>query len=207
MQHYYLEKMGITAWVKREDRHAVSALQCLKETVSACTRCPLHRTRTQTVFARGNPQAKLMLIGDAPDIYEDQQGTPIVGAAGSLLDKMLTSIGLDHDQIYMTNLLKCHPPSHRDPQLNELAQCTDYLTQQIALIKPKFLLALGCFSGQYLLNTTQSLNEMRTHIHHYQDIPVMVTYHPTDLLKNPGDKKKAYQDWLTATRSLDEALA
>jgi DNA polymerase len=155
------------------------------------------------VFARGNPQAKLMLIGDAPDAYETQQGLPIVGAAGILLSNILTSIGLDNNQIYMTNLLKCPPPKSRDPQPNEIAQCSDYLMQQIAMVKPKFLLALGTFSGQYLLNTTLSFNEMRAHIHQYENIPVIVTYHPTDLLKNPRDKKKAYQDWLTVIRNLD----
>ncbi len=202
MHHYYLEKMGITPWILREDQNTLSALQCLTNEVAACTRCPLHSTRTQTVFARGNPQAKLMLIGEAPGFHEDQQGVPFVGAAGSLLHKMIACIGLDQDQIYMTNVLKCHSPNNQDPQPDEMSQCSTYLAQQIAIVKPLLIIALGHLAGQYLLNTTQSLSSMRTRMHQYQNIPVMVTYHPAELLKNPRDKKIAYQDWLASQRFL-----
>lgn len=202
MHHYYLEKMGITPWILREDQNTLSALQCLTNEVAACARCSLHSTRTQTVFARGNPQAKLMLIGEVPGFHEDQQGVPFVGAAGSLLDKMIACIGLDQDQIYMTNVLKCHSPNNQDPQPDEMSQCSTYLAQQIAIVKPLLIVALGHLAGQYLLNTTQSLSSMRTRMHQYQNIPVMVTYHPDDLLKNPGDKKIAYQDWLASQRFL-----
>lgn len=197
MQQYYLEKMGITSWVLRHDQQVSTSLQCLAQTVAACTRCPLHTSRSQTVFARGNPQAKLMLIGEAPGFHEDQQGLPFVGAAGQLLNKMLGCIGFDSNQVYIANILKCRPPNNRDPHPDEIAQCSPFLAQQITIIQPSLILALGRFAGQYLLQTTQSLHSMRGRIHTYQQIPVMVTYHPAYLLRNPADKKKAYQDWLT----------
>ncbi len=197
MQHYYLEQMGITPWVVRSDPQRLSSIQQLATEVAACTRCPLHQTRLHTVFARGNPQAKLMIIGEAPGIPEDQQGLPFVGAAGSLLDQMVSCIGLSDNEIYITNVLKCHPTNNRDPQSDEISQCSNYLAQQIALVKPTLLLALGQFAGQYLLNTTRSLTQMRTQKNQHQNIPVIVTYHPAYLLRNPADKKKAYQDWIT----------
>lgn len=196
MQDYYLQKMGITPWVLRQDHQIQTTLQSLAQEVATCTRCPLHQTRSQTVFARGNSQAPLMIIGEAPGFYEDQQGQPFVGAAGGLLDQMIDCIGLTQDQIYIANVLKCRPPNNRDPLSEEITQCSSYLAQQIAVIKPKLLLALGRFAGQYLLNTTQSLASLRTHLHQYQNIPVIVSYHPAYLLRNPADKKKAYQDWL-----------
>jgi len=206
MQHYYLEQMGITPWVMRDDPQNLSTLQRLATEVAGCTRCPLYKTRTQTVFARGNPQAKLMIIGEAPGFHEDQQGHPFVGAAGSLLDHMVASIGLDAQQIYIANVLKCRPPNNRDPQPDEITQCSSYLSQQISLVKPSLLLALGRFAGQYLLNTTRSLSQMRNLQQQYQTIPVVVTYHPAYLLRNPTDKKNAYQDWLKIQHML-EALS
>lgn len=203
MQHYYLEQMGITPWVMRDDPQNLSTLQRLATEVAGCTRCPLYKTRTQTVFARGNPQAKLMIIGEAPGFHEDQQGHPFVGAAGSLLDRMVASIGLDAQQIYIANVLKCRPPNNRDPQPDEITQCSSYLSQQISLVKPSLLLALGRFAGQYLLNTTRSLSQMRNLQQQYQTIPVVVTYHPAYLLRNPTDKKNAYQDWLKIQHMLE----
>lgn len=202
MQRYYLEQMGITPWVMRDDPQSLSTLQRLTTEVASCTRCPLHETRSQTVFARGNPQAKLMIIGEAPGFHEDQQGLPFVGAAGSLLDQMVSSIGLDSKQIYIANVLKCRPPNNRDPQSDEITQCSGYLSQQISLVKPQLLLALGRFAGQYLLNTTRSLSQMRDLKQQYQTIPVIVTYHPAYLLRNPADKKNAYQDWQKVQQSL-----
>ena len=198
MQHYYLQKMGITPWVLRQNPQAQASLQRLAKEVETCIRCPLHQTRTHTVFARGNPQAALMIIGEAPGYYEDQQGQPFVGAAGGLLNQMIACVGLNQDQVYIANVLKCRPPNNRDPQSDEIAHCSSYLTQQIAIVQPKLILALGRFAGQYLLNTTQSLAHLRTRAQQYQNIPVIVSYHPAYLLRNPADKKKAYQDWLRA---------
>ncbi|MBP6917309.1 MAG: uracil-DNA glycosylase [Legionellaceae bacterium] len=194
--------MGITSWLVRDNPQRLSTLQQLATEVAACTRCPLHQTRSQTVFARGNPQAKLMIIGEAPGFHEDQQGLPFVGVAGSLLDQMISCIGLINNEIYIANVLKCRPPNNRDPQSDEITQCSSYLAQQISLVKPTLLLALGRFAGQYLLNTTHSLTQMRAQKHDYQNIPVIVTYHPAYLLRNPLDKKRAYQDWLTVQQLL-----
>ncbi|MCR9192397.1 MAG: uracil-DNA glycosylase [Gammaproteobacteria bacterium] len=202
MRHYYLDQMGITPWVLREPRATQPSLTQLSKTVAGCTRCPLHQSRTQTVFARGNPQAKLMIIGEAPGFHEDQKGQPFVGAAGALLDKMVASIGLNSDQIYIANVLKCRPPNNRDPKSEEITACSDYLAQQIATVNPTILLALGKFAGQYLSNTMQSLTAMRTRIHQHQGIKVIVTYHPAYLLRRPEDKKKAYQDWITVQQQL-----
>lgn len=196
MRLYYLEKMGIMPWIVRDEQQTLSALQALSHTVATCKRCPLYSTRKHTVFARGNPQAKLMIIGEAPGFHEDQLGLPFVGAAGQFLDKMIDCIGFGANDIYIANILKCRPPNNRDPETAEITQCTDYLNQQITLVKPKLLLALGRFAAQYLVNSTHSLSNLRSKTHYYQDIPVMVTYHPAYLLRSPGDKKKAYHDWL-----------
>jgi DNA polymerase len=136
-----------------------------------------------------------MIIGDTPGVDEDQQGLPFVGKAGTLLNNMIQSIGLTQEQVYITHIIKCHPPNQRDPEPSEIAQCSQYLAQQIALVQPKVLLAIGPFLGQYLLNSSLPLTELRTKVHQYQGINVMVSYHPADLLDNPKDKKNAYQDW------------
>lgn len=196
MRQYYLQQMGITPWVLREAEVHKKSISDLALEVSTCKRCPLHETRTQTVFARGNPNASLMIIGEAPGFYEDQQGFPFVGKAGALLNKMINSIGLAEDDIYIANVLKCRPPNNRDPKSEEIEQCCDYLSQQIEMVNPKLLLAVGRFAGQFLLKTTLPLNKMRSKIHDYNGISVVVSYHPAYLLRNPADKKNAYSDLL-----------
>lgn len=202
LHQYYLQHMGIETWVMREASPNTNNLTQLALQVSTCTRCPLHKTRTQTVFARGNQQANLMIIGEAPGFYEDQQGLPFVGKAGSLLNNMLSSIGLSGEDVYIANVLKCRPPNNRDPQPDEIAQCSDHLSQQITMVAPKLLLAVGRFAGQFLLSTTQPLNKMRSKVHDYQGTPVLVTYHPAYLLRNPSDKRNAYKDLLRVKRLL-----
>lgn len=195
---YYLQQMGIETWVRREGATSSKKnLAQLATVVAACTRCPLYQTRTQTVFARGNPQARLMVIGEAPGFYEDQQGLPFVGKAGALLNKMLSSIGLTGEDVYIANVLKCRPPNNRDPMPEEISQCSGYLSEQIEMIAPKLILAVGRFSGQFLLNATMPLNKMRGKLHKYQGTPVLVSYHPAYLLRNPRDKKQAYKDLLS----------
>lgn len=196
MHQYYLQQLGIESWVLRETQTSKKNLQTIAEQVAICTRCPLHESRKQTVFARGNPNAKLMVIGEAPGFYEDQQGLPFVGKAGSLLNKMLASIELSEQDVYIANVIKCRPPNNRDPELEEINQCSDYLSQQIALIKPKLILAVGRFAGQFLLQASFPLNKMRKKMHDYQGTPVIVSYHPAYLLRNPADKKNAYSDLL-----------
>lgn len=206
LKQYYLQTMGIESWVMRATQSPTCTNQLveLAEEVAKCQRCSLHKTRTQTVFSRGNPKAKLMIIGEAPGFYEDQQGLPFVGKAGSLLNQMLASIGLNEENVYIANVLKCRPPNNRDPAMEEIAHCSDYLTAQISFISPSLILALGRFAGQFLVNKALPLNQLRKHIHHYQNTPFLVSYHPAYLLRNPKDKKKAYEDLITVKNYLAE---
>ncbi len=203
LQHYYLQQMGIETWVTRQPKPCTNKLQRLASEVASCTRCQLHKTRTQTVFARGNLQAKLMIIGEAPGADEDEQGVPFVGKAGSLLNKMLHSIEISADDVYIVNVLKCRPPENRDPEPEEIQACSAYLTQQIATVNPQLILAVGRFAGQFLLSQSTPLNTMRNKIHDYQGRPIVVSYHPAYLLRNPADKKKAYADLMVAKQLLN----
>ncbi len=192
---YYLQTMGIDVWQTRDaPETAEPTLTSLAEEVAACTLCPLHKTRTNTVFSRGNTRAKLMIIGEAPGYFEDQQGLPFVGKAGMLLDQMLKSIDLTNDDVYIANVLKCRPPNNRDPNSNEITQCSAYLAQQIQMVNPKLILALGRFAGQFLLKKLFPLKQLRQNLHFYENVPFRVSYHPAYLLRNPIDKKKAYAD-------------
>jgi DNA polymerase len=193
--------MGIQSWQLKQSVSVGSTgasenLTILRNAVAQCTACSLHKTRTQTVFGVGNLQARLMLIGEAPGFYEDKKGEPFVGRAGQLLNTMLQAIGLDREAVYIANVLKCRPPDNRDPMPEEVRQCTGFLTKQIEVIQPKLLLALGRVAAHYLLDTQASLGQMRGKLHTYgaHDIPLIVTYHPAYLLRNPQDKKKAWQD-------------
>lgn len=183
----------------------LTAWEQLKQTVANCTLCPLHQTRTQTVFGVGTTEADLLIVGEAPGEQEDLKGEPFVGRAGQLLDAMLYAIGLHRKQIYIANILKCRPPRNRDPEPTEVATCTPYLDQQVALLKPKLILALGRFAAHYLLNTKTSLSKLRTQMHLYQqtNIPLIVSFHPAYLLRSPGDKGKAYVDLLKVKELLD----
>lgn len=201
----YLHYMGITCWQERSVAVSqTTLLQKLAKQVSTCEKCSLSKTRTQTVFSRGNPGASLMLIGEAPGFYEDQQGKPFVGKAGKLLDAMLTSIGLQENDVYIANVLKCRPPDNREPAPEEILACRDYLEQQIVCVAPKLILALGQFAGQFLLGKSSSLDSLRLMKHRYQQIPFFVTYHPAYLLRNPADKKYVYQDLLLVKNALNE---
>lgn len=208
LRNYYMQQMGIETWTTRERKPTIEplSLEKLALTVAACTRCPLHATRTQTVFARGNPEAALMIVGEAPGFHEDQQGLPFVGKAGALLDQMLYSINLNKNDVYIANVIKCRPPNNRDPQVEEIAQCGHYLAAQIQLVNPKILLAVGRFAAQYLSNSTLPLNKIRNQPHYYQEIPVVASFHPAYLLRNPIDKKKAYEDWLMVKQLLGDTI-
>lgn len=190
-----LKTIGIQPWSIRENE-AKPAWDQLERCVRECVACPLHKTRTQTVFGVGNQQAELLIIGEAPGANEDKEGKPFVGRAGSLLNEMLKSIGLAREQVFIANILKCRPPHNRDPQADEVNHCIDYLLQQISLIKPTLILAVGRISAQNLLNRTEPLSQLRHHLHHYHDIPVIVTYHPAYLLRSPEQKRQAYKDLL-----------
>lgn len=174
----------------------------LEQTVAHCERCTLCRTRTQTVFGRGNPQARWMLIGEAPGEHEDRQGEPFVGKAGQLLDNMLAAAGLDRDRdVYIANVLKCRPPGNRNPAPEEILACQGYLQQQIQHVQPVLIVALGRFAVQTLLQSEQTIGKLRGQVHQYQGIPLIATYHPAYLLRNLPDKAKAWQDMVLAKKT------
>lgn len=182
----------------------------LQQQVAACTRCDLHRSRTQTVFGVGSRTAEWLVIGEAPGAEEDARGEPFVGRAGKLLDNMLAAINLDRTKnVYIANILKCRPPNNRDPQSEEVAQCEPYLQQQIALLRPRLILAVGRIAAQNLLKTDTPLARLRGRVHRYgaAQTPLIVTYHPAYLLRTPGDKRKAWEDLQLAVRVFRELQA
>ena len=225
----YLQAMGIDAWRLRAPSIDAQAItlessatrmspafmgdaepsvastinwDTLQQQVASCTRCDLHRTRTQTVFGVGNRNADWLVIGEAPGAEEDKRGEPFVGRAGQLLDAMLAAINLDRSRAYIANILKCRPPNNRDPQAQEVACCEPYLQQQIALLQPRLILAVGRIAAQNLLKTDEPLARLRDRVHRYgeQQTPLIVTYHPAYLLRTPADKRKAWEDLQLAVR-------
>jgi uracil-DNA glycosylase len=168
----------------------------LRARVAACTRCSLSSTRTQTVFGVGSLEAEWLIVGEAPGAEEDRRGEPFVGRAGQLLNSMLRAIGLAREQVYIANVLKCRPPGNRDPAPGEVMECLPYLERQIALLKPKILLAVGRISAQNLLQTDTPLGRLRLKVHSFglAQVPLVVTYHPAYLLRTPADKRKAWED-------------
>ncbi len=181
-------------------------LDSLEEIVSGCKKCPLSQTRTKTVFGNGSSEAKLLFIGEAPGREEDLQGLPFVGRAGQLLTKILASVGLSREEVYITNILKCRPPNNRDPNEEEVKACEPYLKRQIELLNPVLICALGRVAGQTLLKRNASLSFLRGGIHYYNDIKVVVTYHPAALLRNPNLKKDAWEDIKMIRKLYDEEL-
>jgi DNA polymerase len=171
-----------------------TSLEALAAEVAGCTQCALHEGRNKTVFGVGTPETKVLFIGEAPGRDEDLKGEPFVGRAGKLLDKILAAIDLDRSQVYISNILKCRPPNNRDPQESEVRCCENYLKQQIALIKPSYICALGRVSAQWLLQTNAPLGAMRSGDYEYEGIPVIATYHPAALLRNPNFKKPCWED-------------
>ncbi len=169
-------------------------LASLATLVSTCRKCGLCETRTQTVFADGPGTARLLLVGEAPGRDEDAQGVPFVGRAGQLLNKMLAAIDLKREEVYICNVLKCRPPENRTPQPEEVERCLPYLDQQIALIRPALICALGLSAMQALLGTKASMTSMRGRTFEFRGVPLVPTYHPAALLRNPGLKREAWVD-------------
>jgi DNA polymerase len=177
----------------------------LKARVAGCTDCPLHATRSKTVFGVGDEQAEWLFVGEGPGADEDAQGEPFVGQAGKLLDNMLAAIGLKRGaNVYIANILKCRPPGNRNPEPHEALQCEPYLHRQIALVRPKLIIALGKVAAANLLASDASVASMRSRIHRYRGIPLIVTYHPAYLLRNLTDKAKAWEDLLFAVRTMKD---
>ena len=171
----------------------------LRTAVTGCEACGLCRSRQHTVFGTGDPSASWMVVGEAPGEQEDLQGEPFVGAAGRLLDNMLRAVGRSRtgqgeQGAYIANVLKCRPPANRNPAPEEVAQCEPYLARQVALVRPRLIVAMGRFAVQSLLQTTEPIGRLRGRVHRYQGVPLIVTYHPAYLLRTPADKAKAWDD-------------
>jgi DNA polymerase len=217
----YLGALGIDVWVPREQAgqsvpdlvevtvtadDPVPDWTELQASVAGCTRCPLHKSRTQTVFGVGNRHADWMIIGEAPGAEEDRRGEPFVGRAGKLLDEMLRAVGLDRGTVFITNILKCRPPGNRDPAADEAAACRDYLERQIEMIKPRLVLAVGRIAAQQLLHTDSPLGRLRGRAHSLTSgqVPLVVTYHPAYLLRSPSQKRKVWEDLCLARQIAQE---
>lgn len=207
----YLAALGIDVWTRRgrqsgaEPGDTVAPTdqavvppdwEELRRAVADCTRCRLHRNRTQTVFGVGNTAADWMIIGEAPGAEEDRRGEPFVGRAGKLLDEMLRAVGLDRSRVFIANILKCRPPNNRDPSADEATACRGYLDRQIEMIEPKLILAVGRIAAQNLLHTDSPVGRMRGRVYTLNNppVPVVVTYHPAYLLRSPSQKRKAWDD-------------
>lgn len=176
---------------------AVRAGQCLPDvraTLGDCQRCPLCKTRTNLVFGEGNMRAGLVFVGEAPGADEDMQGQPFVGKAGQLLTRIIVAMGLQRQDVYICNILKCRPPGNRNPKPEEIAACEPFLIRQLQAIGPKVICALGTFAAHALLKTDVPISLLRGRFHSYQGIPLMPTYHPAYLLRNPGAKKQVWED-------------
>ena len=182
------------------------ALRLLETEASTCARCRLHQGRTTVVFGSGNPQADLVVIGEGPGAEEDLQGKPFVGRAGQLLTKMLASVGIDREKdAYICNLVKCRPPQNRNPEPDEIAACEPHLLGQLGAIGPRVVCALGSFAAQNLLRTKEPISKLRGRIHLYGTVPLIPTFHPAFLLRNPGPayRKLAYEDMKLLRREYD----
>jgi len=180
--------------VEPEVREAAT-LDALKEVLGDCERCKLYKGRTHIVFGVGNPEAELMFVGEGPGEEEDRQGLPFVGRAGGLLTDIITKgMGLAREDVYIANVIKCRPPNNRNPQPDEIVACEPFLHRQIAIIRPRVIVTLGTFATQCLLKNRTPISKQRGHWHDYQGVPVMPTFHPAYLLRNPGDKRIVWQD-------------
>lgn len=196
-----LAEMGLSPVWRLKNEKSVDEWIPLKAAVSGCTKCALHKTRTQTVFGVGDENADWMLIGEAPGAEEDRLGDPFVGQAGKLLDNMLAAIDLSRrENVYIANVLKCRPPGNRNPTPEEVGKCTPHLLKQIELIRPKLIVAMGRFAAQTLLDTDASIASLRGRVHRYAGVPLIVTYHPAYLLRTLEDKAKAWEDLVFARK-------
>lgn len=204
----YLQAMGIDVWRPRKaattavNTHIViepaanETWKQLKQQAETCMACSLHQSRHHVVFGIGNQNADVVIVGEAPGAQEDKQGEPFVGRAGQLLDNMLKSLNLAREDIYLANILKCHPPENRDPSPEEVNLCTPFLIKQIALLKPKVIIAMGRIAAHFLLDSNLTMARLRGDTFYYGEnkIPLIVTYHPAYLLRAPKEKRKTMHD-------------
>ena len=196
----YLKEMGISFLPASENNSekaipsGILTLARVRKELGDCERCKLHRTRRTIVFGEGNEEASLMLIGEAPGYDEDVQGRPFVGKAGQLLTKIVQSINLPREEVYITNIVKCRPPQNRNPQPDEIQSCNPFLVNQITVVQPKIICALGSFSAQTLLKTNTKITALRGKVFDLEGIKVIPTYHPAFLLRNPERKREVWED-------------
>jgi uracil-DNA glycosylase family 4 len=190
---------GVTA----EEIAALPVLNAVRELSLGCPRCRLAETRTRVVFGEGSETAQLMAVGEAPGENEDRQGRPFVGKAGKLLDLLLMSAGFERDAVYICNVLKCRPPGNRNPLPDEVEACSPYLLKQVDLVAPRVVVAFGTFAAQTLLGSDLSIGKLRGKLHQYRGIPVVPTYHPAALLRNPGWVRAVWDDLQRARAVLD----
>lgn len=196
----YLKGMGIGSFpvsknlLEKSTRSEISTLEEVRKGLGDCKRCKLHRTRRTIVFGEGNEKATLMFIGEGPGYDEDVQGKPFVGRAGQLLTKIIESIHLSREEVYIANIIKCRPPQNRNPEPDEIESCNPFLLKQIHAIRPRVICALGTFSAQTLLKTDIKITALRGKVYDFDGIKVIPTYHPAFLLRNPDKKKEVWKD-------------
>jgi uracil-DNA glycosylase len=195
-----LPQPGIGSFVAPEGRH--EALRAIQAEIGNCTRCALSKGRNKIVFGDGDPNARLMFVGEGPGADEDASGIPFVGKAGQLLNNMITATGLKREQVYIANIVKCRPPQNRVPEPDEANTCTPFLFQQIDVVRPEVIVALGSTAATYLLGVKSSLSGLRGRVHPCRDTKLIVTYHPAYLLRDPNQKKAAWQDLKLAMAEL-----
>ena len=189
---------------KMEGSDSREALLQLRKEVIQCTRCnELVRSRHSVVFGSGNPKARLVFVGEAPGAEEDRQGLPFVGAAGQLLTKMIDAMGLSREEVFIANVLKCRPPGNRTPKPAEIENCSPYLVLQLSLIRPQIICALGTFAAQTLLKTGVPISQLRGRFHDFSGAKVLCTFHPAYLLRNPGEKRKVWEDMKAIKKELE----
>ena len=186
---------------------ALPSLDAVAETVRRCTRCPLYKTATHGVPGEGNPEADFVVVGEAPGADEDASGRPFVGASGQLLTKILSAINLAREDVFICNVVKHRPPGNRNPAPDEVAACSPYLIRQLELVRPKVILTVGNFAAQTLLDTKLGIGKLRGQVHLYHGVPLVATYHPAALLRNPTWKRPTWEDVQLARRLLDRAAA
>lgn len=182
------------------------AWEAVRAEALECTRCELCSTRTRVVWGSGTPRTGILIVGEAPGYHEDQQGEAFVGRAGQLLTKILEAIGFGRDEVFITNVLKCRPPGNADPQPHQVAKCEPYLVRQIELIDPVVILALGRHAARTLLRDEGSMASLRGRIHRYEGVPLLATYHPAALLRNPALKRPTWEDVQLLRKVYDDEM-
>jgi DNA polymerase len=190
----YQKGLGICTLLSRQEARPLLTLEAIRSEMGECTRCRLHEERQSVVFGEGNPQARLVFVGEAPGREEDLQGRPFVGRAGELLTRIIEAIDLTREEVYIANIVKCRPPGNRNPQPDEIRTCLPFLRRQLETIRPRIICALGTFAAQTLLETEERISILRGRFYAYQGARLMPTYHPAFLLRNPQFKRDVWED-------------